>query len=147
MAEDGVTAPILVDEEGVILYGHGRRLAAIRNGYARFPVIVARGLTDAKKRALRIKDNALALMSSWDSGLIRTEVADLKSAGYDLKLLGFGETQLVQFMTTPGPPAQFAAFGENIPTEFCCPKCRYVWSGNPKPTAEEPTKPAPKKKK
>jgi hypothetical protein len=137
MREDGVTAPILVDEGGVILAGHGRRLAALQNGYMEYPVVVARGWSEEKKRAVRIKDNAFALMSGWDQELLRAEIGLLKVDGYELKLLGFGDAQLVNFMTTPGPPGQFPEFGENIPTQFCCPKCAYRWSGNPNPGAEE----------
>jgi ParB-like chromosome segregation protein Spo0J len=61
MEDDGVTAPILVDEKGEIIYGHGRRLAAMKNGYAKYPVIVARGWSEDKKRAARVKDNSIAL--------------------------------------------------------------------------------------
>src|SRR5512146_293876 len=57
MKEDGVTAPILVDEKGVIIYGHGRLAAARQCGFKRYPVAVARGWSDARKRAARIKDN------------------------------------------------------------------------------------------
>lgn len=147
MKEDGVTAPILVDENGIILYGHGRRLAAIENGYTRYPVIVARGLSEAKKKALRVKDNSLALMSGWDRSLIVGEIASLKTSGYNIGLLGFGEAQLVQFETVPGPPAGgFPTFGENIPTEYCCPRCKFSWSGQPKPEAETPAPPKPAEK-
>src|SRR5665213_1657614 len=98
MREDGVTSPILTDENGVIIYGHGRRLAALQNGYDEYPVIIAKGWSDDKKRAVRIKDNSYSGLSGWDQELIRGEIAMLKSTGYELTLLGFGDTQLVQFM-------------------------------------------------
>ena len=116
MKDDGVTAPILVDEAGVIIYGHGRRLAALQNGYTRYPVAVAIGWSEEKKRAVRIKDNSYAELSTWGVELITAELKDLKLAGYDVPLLGFPESQLrgwgVQMGTegqadpeaTPEPP-------------------------------------------
>ncbi len=29
------------------------------------------------------------------------------------------------------PPEDFPSYGEDIPTQFCCPKCGYRWSGKP----------------
>lgn len=34
-------------------------------------------------------------------------------------------------------PREFELFDENIAVDFCCPRCQYVWSGAPKPTAED----------
>lgn len=102
MIEDGVTSPILVDEEGgVIIYGHGRRMAAIKNAFTRYPVVVARGWSDEKKRAYRIKDNSYALLSTWSPELLRLELNELSTAGYELPLLGFDQVQLVSFLSVP----------------------------------------------
>ena len=147
MREDGVTSPILVDEEGVIIAGHGRRLAAIQNGYAEYPIVIARGWSDKKKMSVRLKDNSYAALSGWDKELVRGEIVQLQAMDYDVKLLGFGDTQLVQFTTLPGPPNGFPAVGENIPTSFQCPRCRYSWSGAPKPPPEKEKKPRAAKKK
>src|SRR4029077_16119134 len=51
------TNPILVDETGTILAGHGRREAARRLGLPEVPTITITGLTDAEKRAIVIADN------------------------------------------------------------------------------------------
>lgn len=101
MMEDGVTSPILVDETGTIIYGHGRRLAAEKNGFAQYPVIVAKGWTEQQKRAYRIKDNSLALLSTWSTDLLRVELGELSAAGYDMPLLGFDDVQLVSFLSIP----------------------------------------------
>ena len=127
----GPDQDIVVDEDGVILKGHGRHGAATLAGLREFPVTVRLGMTDADKMAMRIQDNAVALLSGWDQELIRGEIGTLKQVGYELNMLGFGETQLVQFMTTPGPPDAFAQFGSDIDVDYCCPKCRHSWSGNP----------------
>lgn len=136
MKKRGVDQPIVVDDAGVILKGHGRRLAAIAAGFEEFPVVVHRGLSETDKRAMRIEDNQVSLLSGWNQELVRHELDELKLSNYPLELLGFGEAQLVSFQTTPGPPAQFPAFGEDIATEHECPKCHYRWSGKPTPESD-----------
>lgn len=125
----GFDQPIVVDEGGVIIKGHGRHLAAMIAGLDEVPVVVRRGLSEVEKAAMRIEDNQVALLSGWDRELIRGEMSMLKAAGYEMPLLGFGDTQIVSFMATPGPPDEFPAFGEGIETHYRCPKCGYRWSG------------------
>lgn len=103
MVRHGIDQPIVVDEDGVILKGHGRRLGAIEAGIEEFPVIQRTDLSDVEKRAMRIEDNQVALLSAWDESLIRVEIASLQTAGYEIALLGFGDVDLVSFTTTPGP--------------------------------------------
>jgi ParB-like nuclease domain len=128
----GADQPIVVDEKWVILKGHGRLEAADLAGLSDFPYVQRIGLSESDKRAIRIEDNALPLLAGWDKVLISTELAQLKTDGYDMTLLGFGETQLVHFMTQPSAPAAFSAVDENIATEHRCPKCGFAWSGKPK---------------
>lgn len=129
----GVDQPIVVDEDGVILKGHGRRMAAMLAGLDDFPVIVRKGLSEVEKSAMRIEDNQVALLSGWDRELIREEMTMLKAAGYEMPLLGFGEGQLVAFTTLPGPPGEFGEYGEDIEVDYVCPRCKYKWSGKPNP--------------
>ena len=143
----GPDQPIVVDESWVILKGHGRRDAALLAKLEDFPYVQRFGLSEADKAAIRVEDNAVPLLGSWDKELLRSEIGSLRLAGYDVKLLGFGDVQLVQFETLPGPPGQFEVFGANIPVDYCCPRCRFQWSGNPKPASESEVKARPAKKK
>src|SRR3954469_22554956 len=59
--EWGWTVPVLVGEDGVIIAGHGRVLAARMLGVHDIPVMIARGWSEAQKRAYVIADNKLAL--------------------------------------------------------------------------------------
>lgn len=88
--EFGFTNPILLDETGCIIAGHGRLQAAQAIGLDSVPTITLPGLTEAQRRALVLADNRIALDAGWDIDLLRTELADLKLEGFDLSLTGLG---------------------------------------------------------
>ena len=77
IAEFGFRVPIVVDREGVVIAGHTRLKAAEKLGLAEVPVHIARELTADQVRALRIADNKLHELSSWDMELLPLELADL----------------------------------------------------------------------
>lgn len=87
--EWGWTMPVLVDEAGGIIAGHGRILAAQMLGLADVPTMVACGWTDAQKRTYILADNKLGLNAGWDDALLALELGDLKEADVDLGLTGF----------------------------------------------------------
>lgn len=93
--EFGFTNPLLVDESGSLIAGHGRLAAAEKIGMQSVPAIALSGLSDAQKQALRLADNKLALNAAWDDDLLRTELGDLRDVGFDLGLTGFGEDELL----------------------------------------------------
>ncbi len=87
----GFTNPILADEAGKVIAGHGRLLAAKSVGLAEVPVIILAGLSEAQQRALRIADNKIALNAGWDLEILQLEVAELASINVDIDatLTGF----------------------------------------------------------
>lgn len=92
--EFGWRQPIVVDEDGVIIVGHTRRLAAIKGGYKAVPVHDALGLTEAQKRAYRLADNRTGEESEWDMPTLSAEIAGLRLDGFDLGPLGFDLAEL-----------------------------------------------------
>src|ERR1017187_279281 len=66
IVEFGWTNPVLVGADGVIIAGHARLLAARKWKMAEVPVIVLGHLTEARRRALVLADNKLALNAGWD---------------------------------------------------------------------------------
>lgn len=91
MKEWGWTNPILVDETGLIIAGHGRVMAARKLGLTEAPVMVAKGWTEAQKKAYVLADNQLAANAGWNAELLSTELKGLDASGFDLTLLGFGD--------------------------------------------------------
>lgn len=89
--EFGFTVPILAAEDGTIIAGHGRLMAAKSLGMTEVPVMMASGWSDEQRRAYTLADNALTLDGTWDEDLLRIELGDLKAEGYDLGLSGFGQ--------------------------------------------------------
>ena len=63
------TNPILIDETGTILAGHGRWEAARRLGMTEVPTVTISGLSDSDKRAVVIADNRLPEQAVWDFDL------------------------------------------------------------------------------
>ena len=98
MVEFGWTNPVLVDEQGGILAGHGRLLAARKLGLAEVPVIRFEHLSEAQKRAYLIADNQLALQAGWSEELLAAELAWLRDERFDLDLVGFDASELERLL-------------------------------------------------
>ena len=98
MVEFGWTNPVLVDEQGGILAGHGRLLAARKLGLAEVPVIRFEHLSEAQKRAYILADNQIALQAGWSEELLAGELAWLRDERFDLDLIGFDASELERLL-------------------------------------------------
>lgn len=85
----GWTNPLLIDDTGNLLCGHGRLEAAIANGLTEVPVISLGSMSEADRRAYIIADNRLAEDAEWSKELLRSELSGLIELGYDVELTGF----------------------------------------------------------
>jgi hypothetical protein len=94
MREHGVVNPVLVDQHGNVIAGHGRILAAQFLGLSELPVIILDHLSEAQVRALRIADNKIAENAQWDEQKLYAELACLLEEKIDLTSLGFDEREL-----------------------------------------------------
>ena len=77
MAKFGWTVPCMVADDGELIAGHGRVLAATMLGLTEVPVIRLSHLDEAERRAYRIADNKLTELGEWDEALLRDEIAGL----------------------------------------------------------------------
>ena len=116
IAEFGFVNPVLVGDDGVLVAGHGRILAARKLGLAEVPVIVLAHLTPTQRRALMIADNQIALNAGWNEEMLAGELAALREEAFDLELLGFDDADLDRLLAenvdaqeavdeAPEPPA------------------------------------------
>ena len=124
--EWGWTTPVLVDDGGQIIAGHGRIMAARKLGMVDVPVIVAEGWTDAQKKAYVIADNKLALNAGWDESLLALEFGELEGLGFDLELTGFSLDELKQLQPPDFAPATEEEQGkldQLEPKWIACPHC------------------------
>ena len=94
ITEFDFTNPLLVDEDNVLLAGHGRLLAAKKLGLDSVPCVRIDYLTDAQKRAYRITDNQLTINGDWDRDLLGLELKDLSDLDFNLDVIGFETAEL-----------------------------------------------------
>ena len=76
-------APIIVDEDMVILCGHTRQKALKSLGRKEAEVMIVSGLTEEQKKKYRLLDNKTNELASWDIDLLEVELEDLDFDGYD----------------------------------------------------------------
>lgn len=103
--------PILVEESGEIIAGHGRRLAAIKLGMSKVPVVVARGLSEDEVKALRLADNRAAI-GDYDSELLQSELA-----GLDMSLEGIFDKKELDFLVADLGEMKVEAFVADLDEE------------------------------
>ena len=134
--EFGFTSPVVIDEDGGILAGHGRVMALRKLGVEEVPCIEAAGLTQAQRRAYVLADNKLALNAGWDEDLLRVELEELTGLGFDLDLTGFDEAELGGLLEQQDETVEDAV-GESLAQEIdvdayemgCrCPRCGFEFN-------------------
>lgn len=99
--QQGHLEPIAVDEEGVIISGHGRHLALQKLGRSQVTVRVLRGLTEEQKSALRIAANK-TVSNEYDTDMLALELEKLNAADFDLSGLGFEQKELDMLLVDVG---------------------------------------------
>lgn len=120
MRRFGFTNPVLISDDGEIIAGHGRVLAAKELGQDMVPTIKLSHLTAAERRAYVIADNKLALSAGWDQDVLAVELQSLIDHEFDVSLTGFSmaetdiildnkrerstETELAAADVIPAPP-------------------------------------------
>jgi ParB-like chromosome segregation protein Spo0J len=109
----GWTYPILVDENGHIVAGNGRFLAASHLGLTEAPVMTITGLTETQKRVLALADNKIAANAGWDRSVLAAELGELAvllpEIDLDISITGFDPAEVdalaVDFSDTEREPA------------------------------------------
>ena len=99
----GYVAPIILDEENIILAGHTRFKALAKLGKDQAEVVIRKGLTDDQKRKYRILDNKTSEFADWDFDKLEAELDGLDFGDFDF---GFDFSRLdgmAEQMNRPEP--------------------------------------------
>lgn len=104
----GLVAPVVADENLVILAGHARVEAAGASGLKTVPVIVLSGLSDAKRRAFMLADNKIAEMAGTDRQAAALEIGELQplleAEGLSIDLTGFAPAEIDSLLDDHAEP-------------------------------------------
>ena len=96
----GNNDPIAVDENNIIIEGHGRYIAMSELGYDTVEIIRLEHLTEEQKKAYRLVHNKLTMNSDFDFTLLEKELSELDAFDMDMSLFGFDENIFDEGFTT-----------------------------------------------
>lgn len=97
----GLINPLVLEEDGTIIAGHGRFLAIQRLNWAKVPVRVMRGISKEDASAMRIADNK-TVSNDYDTDVLARELAQLSAADFDLGMIGFDQKEIDLLVGDPG---------------------------------------------
>ena len=104
--EFGFNSLVVVDEDGVILVGHGRCQAARIAGLEAVPVLRLSHLTAEQKTAFSLADNKIALNADWEMDQLKVLWRELVGAeiNFDLEVTGFETAEIDLLVDGPTEP-------------------------------------------
>ena len=115
IAEFGFTNPVLIDETGMIIAGHGRVLAARELGLDEVPTIELPHLSETQKRAYLLADNKIALNAGWDADLLAQELKALAGLDFELDLTGFSTAEIDLAIAVNGETVAEEGTADHVP--------------------------------
>ncbi len=135
--ENNLIVPFFVWlETGKLLDGHQRQRVFVKEGWDMdVPVVYisAASEQDAKRKLLVISSQyGKVTQEGWDT--FTWDLEDdwlMQTVQFDALPWVF-DASPPTIPEPPEAPEQFAEYGDNIETQYCCPKCGYEWSGKPK---------------
>jgi ParB-like chromosome segregation protein Spo0J len=132
MTEFGSVEPVVLDQNGMIVGGHQRYLAATQLGWSELPAVRV-NLTARQAKLLNLALNRIS--GDWDEGALARVIASVLDGEPPTALLvaGFPEDEVAQILerlSEPEAPGAFPEPGDD--TDYRCPSCGYEWSGPPR---------------
>ena len=134
----GFLNPVIVDENNMILVGHGRVEAAKLEGMQEVPVRKITGLTEQQKKAYILADNMLSDLSGWDYEKLNTEVerldVDMTAYGFEafgrMDVYGGDEADLLgsgNYDTDSSKEIDVDSFDDDK-FDYICPCCGFKFN-------------------
>lgn len=96
--EFGFNEPIIIDDKGLIIAGHGRLEAAKKLGLDVVPCVRLSHLSEEEKKAYNLISNKLNMSSGFDIELLNGELEDIFSI--DMQSYGFKAPDITAFSLT-----------------------------------------------
>lgn len=133
LSEVGWVQNVIINERtGNLIDGHARVTVADRNGETEIPAVWVDLSEDEESLILATLD-PLAAMAVRDDEQLAELLRHIETDDPGLQALIDSLAQDVGIEPKDvGVPVEFQAYGDNIETEYQCPKCSYEWSGKPK---------------
>lgn len=103
----GWVQPIVIDDDGTIVIGHCRALAAERLGIEEVPCVVVSDLTEEEINALRIVDNKTN-ESSWDLDLLSAELPEIDLRDFEFDFGIEDEKEKTEIVEDEAPEVEFS---------------------------------------
>ena len=125
----GYNDPIAIDENNMIIEGHGRFLALKSLDYKEVNVIRLTGLTEEQKNAYSIVHNKLTMNTDFDIEKLKFTFNELQIADFDLSLLGFENIEIEEIMSEESELLELDEENETdskIRTKLICPCCNHI---------------------
>jgi ParB-like chromosome segregation protein Spo0J len=123
----GWVRPTLVDEDYMIIAGHGTVLGARSKGYEEAKVVKASNMTPDMIRAYLIADNQLALGAEWLDAILKEELTYLENKGIDASAIGFSDAEIDELFKPPTIPKTRQPRSD---ASHKCPECGFEWKAS-----------------
>ena len=109
----GFNNPVLIDENGVIVAGHGRVAAAKLLGLKEVPALRLSHLSPAEKKAYILADNKLAENAGWNKENLAIELQELVDLNFEVELTGFETGEIAIILDNAGAAQRETAGRQN----------------------------------
>ena len=131
--EFGFTNPVLVNEIGMVIAGHGRVAAADMLGMTVVPTIELSHMTPDQLRAYVLADNRLAELAGWDKDILSIELGELieLDLDFDIEITGFATVDIDKLMSPAEAPIADPADAFPEPAEQAISRVGDLWEMGP----------------
>jgi hypothetical protein len=116
---------------GRLVDGHLRVELAERHGETSVPAVWV-DLSDDEEALILATLDPLGALAGRDDAALRSLLRSVSTS--DDALAAMLAELAPAVVVEPTPPESFAEYGDDLPTEYACPRCAYVWSGQARPT-------------